>query len=503
MTAPQAILRFAGFAIDTRRHILTRDGKDVPLSPHLVDILIHLASHTGEVVSKDALLNAFWPDLNVTENTLTRAIADIRRALGDDPAAPQFIQTVARRGYRFIGNVDTETAEDSSVLRGHQSQFGARDDPFHSWVRGRLSLEALDASKLPAALAIFEHAVAASPNYAPAHAALANACFLQFERTRAENVPDREPLNRAINHARRACELDPALGEAWATLGFVLTAAGEIEEAGAAARRASALEPTSWRHQFRLGIASWGEERLRAVDRTLTLLPGFAPARLLAAMVFTARQAFGPALESASLGAQAQTHDAESDGSPFPPIGLHWLKGLLLLRDEHVGAAILEFAREIDDAQRGRIYADEFRVNAQIAAGFAHLSVDDAAGAADAFRSALATLPHNGRALIGLYQALRRTSFAAEASHHLMPQIDRSISELVSGQRLAEAAMVRAALQTAKGNIDEACRTLRGLLETAPPGQTGWIIPIDPSLASLRSAPAFHKVVALLAARAA
>ncbi len=298
----------------------------------------------------------------------------------------------------------------------------ALDDPFHEWVSGRLALEALDASTLPAALA--------------------------------------------------------------------------------AARRASALEPTSWRHQFRLGIASWGEERLQAVDRTLMLLPGFAPARFLAGMVFTARQAFGSALEAATLGAQAQTRDAESDESPFPPIGLHWLNGLLVLREGHVGAAIMEFAKEIDDAQRDRIYADEFRVNAQVAAGFAHLAVEDAAGAADAFRSALATFPQNGRALIGLYQALRRTSFAAESSQ-LLPQIHRNMAELVSGRRVAEAALVRAALQTATGNIEEACRTLHGLLEAAPPGQTGWIIPIDPSLASLRSAAAFQSVTALLAARAA
>src|SRR5262245_42956068 len=249
-----------------------REGDDVPLSPHLVDILTFLARRAGEIVSKDTLLAAFWPDVHVTENTLTRAIADIRKALGDDPGEPRFIQTVARRGYRFVGSFDNSRDAVPDVSSSASPGGGDREpaldvaDPFREWVRGQLSLETLDATKLPATIRAFQRAVAATPDYAPAHVGLANAFFLTYESTRAQNAPDREPLKQAVDCARRGCELDPALGEAWATLGFVLTAAGQGEEARAAARRAAALEPTSWRHHFRLGIASWGEERLRAVD---------------------------------------------------------------------------------------------------------------------------------------------------------------------------------------------------------------------------------------------
>jgi DNA-binding winged helix-turn-helix (wHTH) protein/Flp pilus assembly protein TadD len=489
-------MQFPPFAIDSQRHVLTRDGEDVALSPHLVDILSYLATRSGEIVSKDALLEAFWPEVHVTENTLTRAIADIRKALGDDASEPQFIQTVARRGYRFI--VPVRAHEDTR----RQVPVLAAEDPFREWVRGRLSLEALDSSKLPAAVTAFEHAVAATPEYAPAHAGLANACFLQFECTRAENTPNREPLLRAIAHARRACELDQALGEAWATLGFVLTAAGQGEEARAAARRAAALEPTSWRHYFRLGIASWGEERLRAVDRTLSLLPGFAPARFLAAMVFIARHAFGPAAEAAATGAAAQTREASSEASLFPAVGLHWLHGLLLLRKGHVGPAITSFAHEIDQSQTGQIYAREFRVNAQVAAGFAHLAAHDPGGATDAFRSALETLPRNGRALIGLYLAFQQTSLAPEAPQ-LLPKIEEIVAELASGGRRAEAAIVSAALHVARGDVDTACDVLQRLLDEAPPGQAGWLIPIDPALATLRSSSGFEKIAAQLATRAA
>ena len=493
---------FPPFAIDGERHVLAKDGVDQPLSPHLVDILRYLAEQHGTLVSKEGLLDRFWANVHVTENTLTRAVADIRKALGDDPRSPRFIQTVARRGYRFVAPITREAGRDASADDREPAAPTADDDAFRALVKGRLSLEALDAARLPEAIRGFERAVAATPDYAPAHAGLASACFLHYEQQRAENAPDRGPLVRAREHARRACALDPTLGEAWGTLGFVLTAAGEVEEARAAARKATQLEPSNWRHQFRLGIATWGEERLRAVDRTLGLLPDFAPARFLAVMVFVARQALQPALEAAFAGAAAQSRQQPGDGTMFPAVGLHWLHGLLLLRNQQRGAALHALTREIDAASDARIYGAEFRVNALVAAGFAHLEADDATGAVEAFRWALERYPRNGRALVGLSRALAKTS-AADEVRTLRLRIDASIEELRRGGRAAEAALVHAAGCAARGEIDLGCAVLQQLLDAAPPGQTGWLIPIDPALAPLRAHPAFAALLTRLAARAA
>jgi hypothetical protein len=153
---------------------------------------------------------------------------------------------------------------------------------------------------------------------------------------------------------------------------------------------------------------------------------------------------------------------------------------------------------ELPDAQ---IYAGEFRVNAQVAAGFAHLAANDATGAIDAFRIALETMPRNGRALIGLYSALRLTTLAREAEL-LRPQIEQSVEELAAGQRLVEAVMVRAAAEASHGQVDAACAMLEHLLESAPPGQAGWQIPIDPALAAVRSHPSYPRIATLLTARA-
>jgi DNA-binding winged helix-turn-helix (wHTH) protein len=479
-------LRFPPFAIDTHRQALLRDGAEVDLSPRLVEILAYLAAHPGETITKEALLDKFWADVNVTENTLTRAIADIRKALADDAGEPAFIQTVSRRGYRFVAD----------VKRG---AFVA--DPFAEWVKGRLSLEALDAAHLGETLVAFERAAEATPNYAPAHAGIANACFLQFEISRCENAPNMAVLQRALTHARRATEIDPSLGEAWAALGVTLAATGDVEHSRAAARRATVAEPTSWRHQFRLAMTSWGEERLTAVERTLALLPDFAPARFVAGMVFIARQAYRAAEEVVAKGALSQSRQAGTPDSPFPAFGLHWMSGLLQLRAQAIGGALVAFAKELDEARETSVYFREFRVNALIGAGYAHLAIDDAAGAVEAFRAALTSLPSNGRALLGLEQALSKTGFAAESTL-LLPRIDAAIEELTRGGRLTEAAFVAAANLTARGRHEMAIQILEHLLDRAPAGHTGWIIPIDPSLAPLRQHAAFERVLSRLAARA-
>jgi cytochrome c-type biogenesis protein CcmH/NrfG len=164
--------------------------------------------------------------------------------------------------------------------------------------------------------------------------------------------------------------------------------------------------------------------------------------------------------------------------------------------------AIESFAREMDELPAAQIYASEFLVNAQVAAGFAHLAADDATGAIDAFRIALETSPRHGRALIGLSTALRLTTLAREAEW-LLPKIDEAIAELGVGHRSVEAALVGAAAEVSRGKLDAACATLEQMLESAPPGQAGWQVSIDPALAPLRSHPNYPRIVALLAARAA
>lgn len=491
------MIRFGPFEIDRRTWSLSREDVAVDLSPRLVEILACLAENPGTIVTKEELLERFWPGVNITDNTLTRAIADIRIAIGDSAAEPRYIQTLPRRGYRFIGASSRSSPESERA----KADASGVTDPFQDWVKGRLALDSLDLAKLGEAVIAFERAAAELPRYAPAHAGLANAYLLQYEKTRSGSVPDRQLLSRALGAAKQAAAVDGSLGEAWAVLGYLLCAAGQIEEGQAAARRATALEPDNWRHQYRLAYATWGEERLRAVDRTLALMPGFAPARMLSGMVFIARGAFDRAERDASIGAEAQRQHA-SDHTPLPAVGLHWLRGLILASKGDPRGAVACFDEEKTAGSTGHIYAREFAVNALVAAGFTHLAQKNSQAASAAFTQALAEAANHPKALVGMYAvaALAGDQSALDAAR---TATEAAIADLVRGERHVEAGLVAAGAHIVRGRVDDAVEGLDRLLTTAPAGPAGWIIPVDPMLAAIHGTRGAPALFSRLAARAA
>lgn len=96
---------FSHFRLDLERRVLLREGKVVPLTPKLFDTLLALVEHHHDVVSKDELLNFVWPDSFVEEGNLTQNISMLRKLLGENADDPHFIETIPRRGYRFVAEV--------------------------------------------------------------------------------------------------------------------------------------------------------------------------------------------------------------------------------------------------------------------------------------------------------------------------------------------------------------------------------------------------------------
>jgi adenylate cyclase len=92
-------LRFGAFTLDPGRASLSGPSGDLPLRPKAYDVLLYLVDHRGRVVSKDELMEAVWPNVFVTENSLVQCVSDIRAALGEE--GPSILKTVARRGYMF------------------------------------------------------------------------------------------------------------------------------------------------------------------------------------------------------------------------------------------------------------------------------------------------------------------------------------------------------------------------------------------------------------------
>lgn len=97
--------RFDCFALDSQDRRLLRDGTPVDLNNRYLDALALLVSEGGRLVSKDRFLDEVWRGIPVTDEALTQCIKTLRRQLGDDAAAPRFIETVPKHGYRFIAPV--------------------------------------------------------------------------------------------------------------------------------------------------------------------------------------------------------------------------------------------------------------------------------------------------------------------------------------------------------------------------------------------------------------
>src|SRR5881628_3111645 len=98
--------RFGEFTVDGDQKVLLRNDSPLPLAPKVFDTLLILLDNRGRIVAKEELMNRLWPDSFVEESNLTFNIQQLRKALGDNARQPRFIETVARRGYRFIAEVN-------------------------------------------------------------------------------------------------------------------------------------------------------------------------------------------------------------------------------------------------------------------------------------------------------------------------------------------------------------------------------------------------------------
>jgi DNA-binding winged helix-turn-helix (wHTH) protein/tetratricopeptide (TPR) repeat protein len=634
--------RFGPYTLDPASYRLMCDAEVIQLSPKIIDLLLYLVARQPALVSKDDLFKALWPDVAVTDNALTQAVSELRQALGDDPAKPTYVQTVARRGYRFIAPVtstaaaaaaratpDAPTASTEplsqqptiavldfanvsgdrelawlssgiaetvtndlrstaplrvvdrmrvveSVKRGGSelgalradlhldlavtgsfqragsrlritarvvdaasgeataeakadgpleqvfelqdrivSQFaealriGAKQprslgdtsslEAYRAFTEGRVRLESLDASEVPAAIADFEKAIALDPRYAAAHVGLANARFWQYEMSRARNQPDAGLLARAVDHVRKAIELERDLADAHATLSFLLMSAGRATEALAAARRAVALEPRYWGNQFRLAHAAWGEERLQALARARDLYQDFPFVHFEMAMVHIARGHIERAEPVLREGTVVQDRQADRK-QRYPAKGLHWLLGLVRLASGDTAEALAEFEREIASGSR-QLYGPEFAMNAHDGAGFALLVRREPAAAVEAFRRALALFPDHARSLVGLGAALTAAG-DADGSAAALAQAATAIEALRRGGRSSESLMAEAMRHAVTGDRRAALDCLHALLDRPDLPFSGWTIPIEPLLVPLHKEPEYHRLSDRLAERA-
>ena len=101
------LYHFDDVVVDCEKFRIQKGDQIRTLSPRSFDLLVYLIEHRNRVVEKQELFEHIWKESFVTDNALTRAVKDIRRAIGDDADAPRYVETVPKRGYRFIAEVKT------------------------------------------------------------------------------------------------------------------------------------------------------------------------------------------------------------------------------------------------------------------------------------------------------------------------------------------------------------------------------------------------------------
>jgi DNA-binding winged helix-turn-helix (wHTH) protein len=117
------LLTFARYRLDRHNERLWRGNHIIPLTAKAFAVLRYPVEHAGQVVTKAALFAALWPGIAVNDGALTFCIVEIRKALEDDAKVPCFIETVHRRGYRFIALVTTAPPRQPAKFRVHHAPY--------------------------------------------------------------------------------------------------------------------------------------------------------------------------------------------------------------------------------------------------------------------------------------------------------------------------------------------------------------------------------------------
>jgi DNA-binding winged helix-turn-helix (wHTH) protein/TolB-like protein/Tfp pilus assembly protein PilF len=113
------------FRIDVANRLLLRDGEPLPLTPKAVDTLLALVQHSGQVLNKEELMKLVWPDTVVEEGNLTQNIYLLRKTLSEGSNGRNYIETIPRRGYRFVGEAHEKREEAADFLPVEQIKVQA------------------------------------------------------------------------------------------------------------------------------------------------------------------------------------------------------------------------------------------------------------------------------------------------------------------------------------------------------------------------------------------
>ncbi len=343
--ATEASFVVGEWTVESSRNVIARHGNEVHLEPRVMDLLVCLVRRAGRVVSKDELVAEVWEGRYVTDDVLTVSVYALRKALGDEARQPRYLETIPRRGYRWLVPVKSAPPESTvpvvkSSSRPRWLAAGAalallmitawlaaqwpvntrphRSADVHEAItKGRYFLDQRSITGWKQALEEFQRAVALDPNDPGGFAGLADA-YSNMSDFGVASPAELRP--QAMAAAQRALEMDPQSAEAHAALGraqflfdwdfaaageslacaielnpdfmpahqamaWVRSAQGRHREAIAEARRALQLDPINTARYnelaWVLSLDGHYEEANRQVDRALRVNPRSWEARMM------------------------------------------------------------------------------------------------------------------------------------------------------------------------------------------------------------------------------
>jgi DNA-binding winged helix-turn-helix (wHTH) protein/Flp pilus assembly protein TadD len=211
---------FGNFRIDLIEHCLLRDGFPVPLAGKVFDTLRVLVEHGGRLAEKKRVMQEVWADTFVDESNLSQNIYTLRKVLGETEDGQRFIETVPRRGYRFVASV-REVHVNHAVTEEAQPRFTIEPGwikAHNFYLKGRFFWNKRTEVGLKKALEYFQRALDVDPLYGLAYAGLAD-CYIML--CEYGLLASEESYRNGKAAALKALDLDETLAEAHASLGLI------------------------------------------------------------------------------------------------------------------------------------------------------------------------------------------------------------------------------------------------------------------------------------------
>ncbi len=268
------VVGFESFEVDLEGGQLRKSGVRIRLREQPFQVLASLLEHPGEVVTRVELCHRLWPDGTLVDfdNSLNIAVARVRTALGDSAAHPRYIETLPKRGYRFVGKLSSDKMINGTP-GGKPTQSPTA---YNEYVQARYLIGKTTPAGLAKAKQHLEKAIESDSEFALAYDALAEVCwYLGYMGV----VRPRDAFAAGIVHALHAIEIDNTRGETHALLAqFHRTVEYNWHEVEREMTLALQLDPTSPLVRMRYAV-SWlmpqgrMEEAVAQVEGALQLDP--------------------------------------------------------------------------------------------------------------------------------------------------------------------------------------------------------------------------------------